>query len=425
MSDRRDVWLDPLGKDEKGPDARGMYMWAAFTAGGVWDTVHGRSHPVWLAAAALVASAALYCVVVHFAFTDRRRATRTLPFLMVTAFAAAAGFQDNWWFLMPMVAVAAGTALRGRELPVALFAICLAGMVCQLWSGAQDVGGVLTLAWGTLMAGIVPAIIIRLWEAIRELQATRRELAEAAVAQERLRFARDLHDLLGHTLSVMVVKAEAVRRLAPVDAGAAAGQAADIEKIGRQALTEVRAAVTGYRGRGFAAELDSARTALTGAGIAVVVSASSVSLPPETEALLGWAVREGVTNVIRHSDAATCTIDLRRGDGLDGLVLEIRDDGAHGAGHGNGHRDGHGSGHRNGYGNGLTGLRERVGAAGGTMEAGPLAAPPAAPTTAPSTTPPPGAAAGPGFRLRVTVPYEAVPYETVPRAAVPHAEETE
>ncbi|GIH68549.1 hypothetical protein Mth01_08020 [Sphaerimonospora thailandensis] len=105
----------------------------------------------------------------------------------------------------------------------------------------------------------------------------------------------------------------------------AAGPVWDIVRIGRQALTEVRAAVTGYRGRGLAIELETARTALADAGIAAALRVPSVRLAPETDALLGWAVREGVTNVIRHSGGVNGEVELREGDGL---VLEIRDDGA-------------------------------------------------------------------------------------------------
>ncbi len=115
-----------------------------------------------------------------------------------------------------------------------------------------------------------------------------------------------------------------MRRLAPRDGEAAARQAADIEQIGREALTQVRAAVTGYRGRGLDAELDSARGALADAGVELTVQRIETPLAPETDALLGWAVREGVTNVIRHSSAQKCAITLRLGDRAE---LEITDDG--------------------------------------------------------------------------------------------------
>ena len=128
-------------------------------------------------------------------------------------------------------------------------------------------------------------------------------MARSAVEKERLRFSRDLHDLLGHTLSVIVVKSEAARRLAPRDMDAAIVQITDIESVGRQALTEIREAVTGYREGSLATELDRAAIGLTAAGIEPVVRQSGPPLEPQTEALLGWVVREAVTNAVRHSGA--------------------------------------------------------------------------------------------------------------------------
>lgn len=206
-------------------------------------------------------------------------------------------------------------------------------------------------------------MVITLFHAVEQLKATRQELARSAVAQERLRFSRDLHDLLGHTLSVVVVKSEAARRLAHRDLDAALGQIADIEAVGRQALTEVRAAVTGYREGSLSTELDRARSALTASGIEVVVRESGPPLPPQTEALLGWVVREGVTNVVRHSGAARATIDLRTGGGR--AELTITDDGAGPAAPGE-------RPHAAGTGTGLRGLTERLAAAGGSLSSGPL-----------------------------------------------------
>ncbi len=209
-----------------------------------------------------------------------------------------------------------------------------------------------------MLAGVIVAVFFQLVAVIRQLQQTRQELALAAVDEERLRFARDLHDLLGHSLSVMVVKAQAVRKLATRDPGLAAEQAADIEAVGRQALTEVREAVTGYRGRGLSRELGAARTALADAGITAVIREDGQAIPAEADAMLGWVIREGVTNVIRHSGGRRCEIDVRHADGA--ATVEIRDDGS---GDPAEPADGHG----------LRGLAERAAAAGGTLEAGPCA----------------------------------------------------
>ena len=173
---------------------------------------------------------------------------------------------------------------------------------------------------------MVTAAILSLSEAVRELRAARQELARRAVEEERLRFSRDLHDLLGHTLSVIVVKSEAARRLAPRDLDAALAQVTDIEAVGRQALTEIREAVTGYREGSLATELDRARSALTAAGIEPRCDRSGPPLAPQTEALLGWVVREAVTNVVRHSGATRCEITVSRRP--DRVRLTVTDDGA-------------------------------------------------------------------------------------------------
>nr|WP_062332300.1 histidine kinase [Herbidospora sakaeratensis] len=348
------------------PRQGGFAFWALLMAFPILETVVRPSVPRW---AAVVAILALYL------WTARRQSHLTLALLGVASAAAALAFGGSWTFTLTMSAVLTGAIVRrwpGVALLLPLTAVAILAAI------RTDVGGlnVAFSGWGVFVAGLVPWIIVQLWDTIAELQATRKELARVAVSEERLRFSRDLHDLLGHTLSVMVVKAEVVRRLAPSDGAAAARQAADIEEIGRQALTQVRAAVTGYRGRGLAAELASARDALTAAGIELTLRDPERPLPPETDALLGWAVREGVTNVIRHSTARTCAITLVVGDGAE---LTIADDGA-----------GIGTGiSGTASGNGLGGLRERVEAAGGRFAAG-------------------NAPAG-GFRLTVGVPEGATP----------------
>ncbi|GHG67768.1 hypothetical protein GCM10018980_60880 [Streptomyces capoamus] len=215
------------------------------------------------------------------------------------------------------------------------------------------------MAYGTFISAMVTAAILSLSEAVRELRAAREELARRAVEQERLRFSRDLHDLLGHTLSVVVVKSEAARRLAPRDLAAALAQISDIESVGRQALTEIREAVTGYREGSLATELVRARSALSAASVRPVVRQSGAPLAPQTEALLGWVVREAVTNVVRHSRASRCDITVEAA--AERVRLTVTDDGT-----GTGAGPGGGAG-----GNGLKGLTERLAAAGGSLTAGP------------------------------------------------------
>ena len=180
-----------------------------------------------------------------------------------------------------------------------------------------------------------------------ELVRAHEENAELAVENERNRFARDLHDILGHSLTVITVKAELANKLLDVDAERARAEIADLERLSRDALADVRRAVEGYRELSLPGELARARTALEAAQIEAVLPNSADDVPSERRELFAWAIREGVTNVIRHSNASRCTVVLR------GDRVEIRDDGI-GAGD-------------PGTGNGLTGLRERAAALHGTV----------------------------------------------------------
>lgn len=178
----------------------------------------------------------------------------SLAALGAVTFALAFAYGDSWLFFFPLLGLATGAVVRGRRLgPVMLGISLVAGAVAWRHEGW---GGVSAILYGTFLSGMVTAAILALSETVAELRETRQELARSAVEQERLRFSRDLHDLLGHTLSVIVVKSEAARRIAPRDMDAALAQIGDIESIGRQALVEIREAVTGYRESSLADELE-------------------------------------------------------------------------------------------------------------------------------------------------------------------------
>ena len=142
---------------------------------------------------------------------------------------------------------------------------------------------------------------------------------------ERERIARDLHDLLGHTLSLITLKAELARKLVDRDPQRAKQEMQDVEHTSRAALADVREAISGYRGQGFAAELLRARQTLQTAGITVDCEASQVPLSPAQETVLALALREAVTNVVRHAQAQTCSVRLGRDEQL--CTLEIADNG--------------------------------------------------------------------------------------------------
>jgi two-component system sensor histidine kinase DesK len=204
--------------------------------------------------------------------------------------------------------------------------------------------------------------IVSIIERNAQLAAAHSEIARLAVADERNRFARDLHDILGHTLTVITVKAELAGRLVQLAPERAEAEIAELEGIARQALRDVRDAVGGYREVTLASELASARTALTAAGIEAELPDTVDEVPADRQEIFGWVVREGVTNVVRHSSATRCRIRLTPTE------IEITDDGSGPS------RlpdnvltapDG-----RPGPGHGLAGLRERTEAAGGSLSVG-------------------------------------------------------
>jgi two-component system sensor histidine kinase DesK len=184
-----------------------------------------------------------------------------------------------------------------------------------------------------------------------QLQRANDEIEHLAQIAERERIARDLHDLLGHTLTVIVLKSDLANRLFTTQPELAHREIAEVETTARKALAEVRQAVAGYRGDGLPAEITSARRALTTAGVQLTTNIDYVSFSPTQANTLCLVLREAVTNVIRHAGATTCRLDLYR-DG-DSLIMQIEDNG---------------SGELGTEGNGLRGMRERITAVGGTLQ---------------------------------------------------------
>ncbi len=176
------------------------------------------------------------------------------------------------------------------------------------------------------------------------------EISHLATVAERERIARDLHDVLGHTLSVIILKSELAGKLMGRDPQRAGTEIREVEQISRQALSEVRDAIRGYRSRGLDAELAQAKATLETAGVAAKFEAARIPLPALQESVLSMAVREAVTNVVRHAHARTCSLRLEQRNGS--CHLEIEDDGRGGS---------------QNEGNGLRGMRERVEMLGGTL----------------------------------------------------------
>jgi len=239
---------------------------------------------------------------------------------------------------------ALSTAVRPR---VALAAGAAACVASYLLSGPVVVLGMLVL-----VAVAVFRVSAWMLGVVWELDRSRQVQASLAVAEERLRFARDLHDVVGRTLSVVAIKSELAAQLAKRGRPEAVDEMLEVRAIAQESLAELRAVVGGYRAADLDAELSGARALLVSAGIECRVIGSADGA---FHGALAWVVREGATNVLRHSEARTCVITLRPGpDGSAALTID---------------NDGVASGAGIAFGSGLTGLSERVAALGGTVVA--------------------------------------------------------
>jgi two-component system, NarL family, sensor histidine kinase DesK len=381
-----DAWLErpPVGFDYP-PETRfrrtrmrvGVVLGALFLAGPASDLAHahiGAAHRAGLAVG-MAAFVGLYVALLPPGpWLERRgRRAHAVGLGILATIAAAlliAGAPASFAALFVYVAAASGLLLRPRN---AVFVTLLTGAgvgIVAIASGASRSGvGVTVLT--IVSIGALMAAFGRQVRANQQLREARGELARLAVADERLRIARDLHDLLGHTLSVIALKSELAQKLVERDPARAASELGDIQAVTRQALGEVREAVHAYRQLALGEALSGARAALAAAGIECRLDEESVSLPPDVEAVLAWAVREGTTNVVRHSRARSCAIRVLAS--ADSAAVEVEDDGEGGT--------------AGTAGSGLAGLAERAARVRGSLEA--------------------GARPEGGFRLRLTVPLAA------------------
>jgi two-component system sensor histidine kinase DesK len=416
-------------------------IWLAFIVFPLIDAI-GKHQPV-VRHGLVIGGAALF-VVAYVAMVMTWRVGRQTPltaalFVALLALSTALTLLQgsSWGFLFTYCAACAAiVAPEGTGFYGVVLCSALAGITSAL-AGA-DGGTVVSYVASSAGIGLLMLLMSDLRLRNEQLTAARAELAKLAVAQERERFARDLHDLLGHSLSVIALKAELAGRMLaarPADAGPDSGphlarldQAAtevrELEQVARTALGEVREAVSGYHQPTLDGELAGARMALSAAGIEADVQRTRVPLDPDVEAVLAWTVREGATNVIRHSGAQHCTLRViasltdagveviddgvgdraqANGSPVDEAALVLDPggvDGARGAGEPRGAehvRAGPVNGQPNGVskpidtadrraagGHGIAGLAARAHLVNGTLEAGPVN--------------------GGGYRLAVTVP---------------------
>jgi len=313
-----------------------------------WDSAN-----LWvLAAMAAVATASCYLL-----------GSPWLTLLSYTAIATAVTLP--WRYSLPGVAAVTGY-------------LVLVGVTCPDANAAATISAALS----AFLGGAAMTGLHRLIRTMQELREARAAVAALSASAERLRMARDLHDLLGHSLSLITLKTELTARFLDQERyDEARAQVADIEKVSRQSLVDVREAIGGYRRPKLAVELAAVRTALHAADVEVdadpAIADGHPGLGPEEEGALGWALREAATNIVRHSGARVCVVRLAEfmaDDGARTLRLDVEDDGV-GARHA-------------GQGNGLTGLAERLALADGTLETGP-------------------GPRGRGFSVRATVPLRA------------------
>jgi len=342
-----------------------MFIWLVFIAIPLVDAVSSKNSGA-AKALTIVAAVAFVAVFVSVAVVQDkplpdRQALLSLGTLLAISVALTALDRQGWATLFIFTVTAIAMCLRS---PLSFFGVLVCTALCagSLVAAGSAAGVIIGFSTPTLGIGMLMLVVADLRTRNRELHEARAELARLAVADERARFARDLHDLLGHSLSVIALKAELAGRLLREKPTEAAGHVAEIEQVARGALTEVREAVSGYRRPTLDDEIAGARMALSAAGIEAQVERATVTFDPAIEAVLAWTVREGATNVIRHSGAEHCFVKVSAGLGEAGV--EVVDDG-HGCGDAadNGH-DGHG----------LEGLRERVARLQGEIEAGAVAA---------------------------------------------------
>ncbi|WP_043575699.1 sensor histidine kinase [Actinopolyspora erythraea] len=251
-----------------------------------------------------------------------------LPALFAAAIVTGSRREHRWWMGCGCTALTAGVAStsvvvtgHGEFVPVT------AGYAALL----------------TAMTVIVLLVQGWTWDVVCELDRARGTEAELAVARERLRFASELHDVQGHHLQVIALKAELAERMVDSDSTAARSETAEIAETARRALRETRELVHGYRRSDLSTELNNAVRILRAASIETTVEGSSASVPPPLQPLFAAVVREGTTNILRHSGARRCELRI---DDTDGISVRLCNDGA-----------GDGSGQD--AGSGIAGLRDR------------------------------------------------------------------
>jgi two-component system sensor histidine kinase DesK len=285
-----------------------------------------------------------------------RAALFTLLALAAVVYAPIPWIKWNWLATQALLIASCLMILRGRIAIATATTLLLATLTAVglvLAPVEPPYAVVLALAYWTFGIGANAAVVYGaawLVRAAEQLQSTRAELAELSLGRERLRLSRDLHDLLGHSLSAVSLKGDLALRLIDDDPGAAHAEIQELTTLARDTLHQLRSVTHGTHAISLRAELDSAAWVLAAAGVEADVDGTAFELPPAVDEVLAWAVREAVTNVLRHSDASHCRLSIARNDGT--TVLTVSNDGAR---------------TNTTTGTGLTGLAERASSLAGSL----------------------------------------------------------
>ncbi|HEY1607612.1 MAG TPA: sensor histidine kinase [Allosphingosinicella sp.] len=290
-------------------------------------------------------------VYLDAAFAARRSVLPHIAAITLIGFALSP-FSAMWSVVNVFAAALAAAKIRRRRTAIATLIglqaiLVVGGLALRL----PPVGWLCGIFFGT-MAGLGSLVQADLERKNRQLLAAQEEVRALAASAERERIARDLHDLLGHTLTLVAVKAELASRLAARDPGAARREMEGVAEAARSGLAEVRIAVAGMKGASLAVEIGRAKRMLAAAGLEADIGEPVPKSDPEREAVMAMALREAVTNVIRHAGASRCTIEVAT-DAEEALQLRVSDNGR-----GGDIREG----------SGLQGMRARLSAAGGMLE---------------------------------------------------------
>ncbi|MFE9693585.1 sensor histidine kinase [Micromonospora sp. NPDC005806] len=317
-----------------------------------------------LGAVGLLAFIAAQAGVVHAAVTpwlagDRRR-RRHVAHAVAAALSVplvgplAAGSWPSWAWLGASLVGMFPLLLRPATAVAGTVGVLAVSVAVARWTGGP-VRDVLVITGGVgVGVAAVSWVQVWFWDLLVEARQGQAARARLAAAEERLRFARDVHDLLGHDLTVIALKAELAARLAPVDAARAGREAAEVQRLAGSALHRVREAVHGYRTVDLAEQVAAVGEVLRSSGVRCTVVPPAGDLPAAVAADLAAVLREAGTNVLRHSRAGWCRIEITREDGL--VTMTVRNDGALDAG-----PDEHSGG--------LRGLADRLAPAGGSVHA--------------------------------------------------------